>query len=98
MQGESIMKHTMIRIAAVACLAITAPSLVQSAAAQVSITTSNSVGPGGVHRMSRTVHRGGMTVTSTATRGRFGFHGCNTVTRTRRTGFGIVRSSTRRCH
>lgn len=85
------MKQTLIALTTMAVLATSAPT------AMAQVTTSQSYGPNG-YSASRTIHRGNMTVTRSMSRGTFGLHGCNTVTRSIRTPFGIRKSSVRRCH
>lgn len=85
------MKRTLIALMAMAVLTASAP------AAIAQVTTTQKYGPNG-YSASRTVHRGNMTVTRSMSRGVLGLHGCNTVTRSVRTPFGIRKSSVRRCH
>ncbi len=85
------MKRATLSLLAAVMLAASAP------AAMAQVTTTQKYGPNG-YSASRTIHRGNVTVTRSMSRGRFGMHGCNTVTRTVRTPFGLRKSSVRRCH
>ena len=85
------MKRAILPLLVAVMLAVSAPM------SMAQVTTTQSDGPNG-YSASRTVHRGNMTVTRSMSRGPFGRHGCNTVTRTIRTPFGVRKSSVHRCH
>ena len=85
------MKRMTLPLLAAVMLAVSAP------VAMAQVTTTQKYGPSG-YSSSRAVHRGNMTVTRSMSRGPLGFHGCNTITRSVRTPFGVRRSSIHRCH